>query len=375
MRRGEILSRRNSYFIIAINFNQSPHGNHVSETPLFSCFFARQYAAVRHPHLGRRRLEKRRRSGDRRPFRGEECPLLVKGVALITGSAGIIGPGICASLKADGWIVAASDRTAGDFERHAERTGASVEADAIVPANLEIADAAPALIAEVQRRLGPVTLLVNNATAHNQGFTLAELDPVACERIWKVDVLAPLLLTRAATADLAAARGLVVNISSVRAHHITIGHLPYIAAKAAIEKMTEAMALELAEKRIRVNCLRLGAVPGDAFLRPALDLLPPDLASQLRQDVLPTHITAVGAASSLTEAIGTPRDIGQTIAFLASPAGSFINSAVIPVDGGFTLKQHLSTSEGAQPSTEAQQWTADPRGKLREWLKARGILP
>lgn len=292
-------------------------------------------------------------------------------VALVTGAAGIVGPGICAELKSSGWTVVAADRSAESFAQ-LEARGTRLEADASLSADLSRSDEVAGLIAAAQR-LGPIALVVNNATAHNRPIPLAQLDAATCEKIWRVDLLAPLLLVQAATADLAANQGLVINLSSVRVQHVTAGHLPYITAKAATEAMTEVMALELAPQNIRVNCLRLGAVPGDGFLRAALELLPPELGQRLRAEILPGHFEQAGRSSSLGNSYGTPHDIGRAIVFLASAAGKFINGATIPVDGGFVLRQHQRASEAATGPNTVHQWLSDPRGQVRAWLKSRNI--
>jgi 3-oxoacyl-[acyl-carrier protein] reductase len=292
-------------------------------------------------------------------------------VALVTGAAGIVGPGICAELKAAGWTVAASDRSA-EARDAFERSGRGpLAADAFLPADLGTPGAAAELAAEAGRRLGPVALVVNAATAHNRAIPLAELDEAACERIWRVDTLASLQLARAAAEQ--GSLELAVNFSSVRLRQITPGHLPYIIAKAANEAMTEVLAVELAPRGVRVNCLRLGSVPGEGFLRAALELLPAELAAELRAEVVPQQFEAAARANVLTGRGGTPADIGRAIVFLASPGGRFINGAVLPIDGGYALRQQQRAAAAPTPPTPGQRWMKDPRGCLREWLQARGL--
>ncbi|MGH7996256.1 MAG: SDR family NAD(P)-dependent oxidoreductase [Opitutaceae bacterium] len=293
-------------------------------------------------------------------------------VALVTGAAGIVGPGICAELKAAGWTVAASDRSAEEFARLEGSGQAPLAADAVFPADLADPGGPAALVAEVRRRHGPIALLVNAATGHNRAVSMDELDAAYFERVWRVDTLASVLLAQAAAKPTPGLE-LVINFSSVRLQCVTPGHLPYIAAKAANEKLTEAMAVELAPRGIRVNCLRLGSVPGEGFLRAALEPLPPPLAARIRDDVLPKQFAAAASSAVLTGAVGRPADIGRTIAYLASPAGRFINGAVIPVDGGYALRQQQRAAAAAAEPTPGRRWMDDPRGSLREWLREHGI--
>lgn len=292
-------------------------------------------------------------------------------VALVTGAAGIVGPGICAELKAAGWTVAASDRTPAEFEKFGRSGRGPLAADAVFPADLGETGAPAGLAAEVRGRLGPIALVVNNATAHNRALPFDELDEAAIERILRVDTVASVLLAQAAAK--AGGLELVVNFSSVRLGYITPGHLPYIIAKAANEKLTEVMAIELAPRGVRVNCVRLGSVPGEGFLSAALERVPAELAAQIREDVLPRQWAAAAGSAVLAGQIGRPSDIGKAIVFLASPAGRFVNGAVIPVDGAYTLRQQQRAAAAPLPPTPGQRWLADPAGALKDWLKSKGL--
>jgi NAD(P)-dependent dehydrogenase (short-subunit alcohol dehydrogenase family) len=293
-------------------------------------------------------------------------------VALITGAAGIIGPEIARILKEAGWKIAAADYSKANFERHRVLQGTNLDADLCLIGDLARREDCVHLVEETTARLGPLGLLVNGATANTQQAPLAALDEATVDRLLRVDLLAPLYLSQAAAAGLGETRGLIVNLSSVRVHDIVPGNLLYTVAKAGLEKMTEALAVELAPLRVRVNAIRIGAVPGNAFLRAAADLLPPELAAKLQADILPAH-TALGSRYSLTGRAGLASDIGNMIAYLASPAGEFINGAVLPVDGGFVLSQQANSRQPAGEPSLSARWANDPRGELRKWLQEKGL--
>lgn len=289
-------------------------------------------------------------------------------VALVTGAAGIIGPGICEELKADGWLVVAADYAEENFSSYQEIHGHALRADLCLAADLARPSERTRLIEETRRRLGPIRLLINNATAKSKAMPFAEITAEYAERFLQVELLAPLQLSQEATLDLAEG-GQIINISSVLIHNIRPGNLLYASAKAGFEKMTESLAVELASKNIRVNCLRIGAVPGDAFLREALRMVPTDVARALREDILPRHYQAVGASSTLSGEAGRPSDIGKMIVYLASPAGRYINAAVLPVDGAFSLAQQQRAAEREQAQSVAASWAEDPVRSLDSWRK------
>lgn len=296
------------------------------------------------------------------------------GVALVTGAAGILGPALCEELQSCGWKVAALDLDVGKFSEFEKINGHPHPADGCFCGDLAQRAECFRLMGEVSERLGPVGLLVNNATGQigpTPGFD--DMEESYCEGLLRVDLLAPLYLTQAAKSSLAARRGLVINISSVLVNNLGPGRMMYTAAKSALEKLTESMAMELSPLGIRVNALRVGSIAGDAFLRPALQLLPPDLAGLLREDILSRHLEEVAPASSLTGRVGSASDIGRMIVFLASPAGEFINGAVVPVDGGFSLLQQQEAYGVREGLGLIRRWLGNPKGETRNWLKEKGI--
>lgn len=295
-------------------------------------------------------------------------------VALITGAAGIIGPGVCAALKADGWLVAAADYDKGGMERYERFHGQPFPADLRLEGDLCRESDCRRLVEETVARFGRLDLLVNGATAEPSAQSLMETTVESFEKTLKVDVLAPVVMIQAAAEALSAAHGAVINFSSVLLRTVPEGRLRYVVAKAAVEGMTEVLAYELAPKNIRVNVIRIGSVAGDAFLRPALNLLPPKLAAELYREVMPQHLEC-SKNNSLVGGIGTPEHIGSAVVYLMSPAGEYINASILPVDGAFNLVQiKRGRNRGSWSGNPVlQHWSSNPKEAVKGWLKAKGI--
>lgn len=293
-------------------------------------------------------------------------------VALVTGAAGILGPTICSALKEAGWKVAAAELNTESFALYERIQQKPFPADLLVTGDLSQRENCFRIVKETVEHFGSLSLLVNTATAVAEGKSLDDMTEEHVNRQLGVDLLAPLYLTQAAVGALEKSKGLVVNFSSVLKENYPLKRMIYCVAKAGIEQMTTHLAIELSARGIRVNTIRVGSIPGDAFLRPALQALPDDLARTLYNDILPKHLAEVGGV--LTGDTGRPSDIASMILHLASKEGAYINAAVLPVDGGFTASRIRRSWQGGQGrSTYASRFNQDWKAELRQWLKEKGI--
>jgi pteridine reductase len=225
-------------------------------------------------------------------------------VALVTGAGVRVGNAIARDLERHGWKVAAHYRT------HRPRGfAAALEADLALP------DGPARLAAAFRERFSRLDLLVNGAAAFD-AVPVEEIDAAAFDSQMDLNARAPLLLVKALLPLLRRARGSVVNVADVGGGLVAWrGYAAYAASKAALVRLTECLALDLAPE-VRVNAVAPGTV------------LWPDSYSAARRRTLAGRIP-LGRA-------GGPGDVAQAVRYLAD--APFVTGAVLPVDGG----RHLS---------------------------------
>lgn len=250
-------------------------------------------------------------------------PELKGKVAIVTGASRGIGLGIAARLAAE----------------QARLVIAGLEADAVrsvvndlcelgveaygVPGDLSRDEHVTRLMNETIREFGGVDLLVNNA-ADLKRTRLAAMEADLLNRQIAVNLRAPLLLAQMAAAVMPGGSS-IVNISSVgglRAHEDAF---PYDVTKGAIDAMTRALAVDLAERNVRVNAV----APGSVASRCAAHYRNMEDENSAYQDAV--HRIPLGRRASVTE-------IGAVVAFLASNDAAYITGQVIYVDGGLTAQ-------------------------------------
>jgi 3-oxoacyl-[acyl-carrier protein] reductase len=243
----------------------------------------------------------------------------VQRVAVVTGGSRGIGRACAEALAADGWAVAIGYRTneADAKEALEALEGAGTPGMAVA---LDVTDGSS--VAEAFRRvteeLGAVTGLVNNAGLSRDGLLLKYPMDVY-EQTMATNLRGAFLCSRGALRGMLRARwGRIVNMSSAVALRGNAGQTVYGATKAGLVGLTRSLAREVGSKGITVNAL----CPG---------LLDTEMTSHLTDDARAYYLdqTPIGRAATLPE-------VAAVVRFVMSVEASYVNGAVIAVDGGLT---------------------------------------
>jgi len=237
-------------------------------------------------------------------------------VAIVTGASRGIGAAIAARLAADG------ARTIVNYRRSERAANEVVESirkqggDAIaVRADISELDQVPRLFDQTLKHFGRLDILVNNA-AFSERRTLDEVDLDHFARHFTLNVRGLLFAMQHAAKHLTAG-GRIINITSGIVRARVAGSAVYAGSKAAVEAFTRCIAAELGPRGITVNSLAPGVTDTDMLQQSVPEPVQKALISQ----------TPLGR-------LGTPQDIAEAVAFLASDESRWITGEVIGANGG-----------------------------------------
>jgi 3-oxoacyl-[acyl-carrier protein] reductase len=241
-------------------------------------------------------------------------------IVVVGGSRGI-GRAIAVACAEEGAKVGLTYHAR---RRDAEEVAGAIERASGVPAvlaelDVRDPDAIEATAVSMERQLGRIDGWVHSAAVRHPALLVtADLDKLR-EEI-EIDLLAPILAARAVLPSMMRARrGVLLFVGSVASQRPVRGQAVYAAAKAGLEGLTRALAVEYARKGIRVVCLQPGAVDTD-MLSGARALAEDEVLARIPQ-----------------RRVTPPREIGGVAAFLLSDRAASITGSVHAVDGGYSI--------------------------------------
>jgi NAD(P)-dependent dehydrogenase (short-subunit alcohol dehydrogenase family) len=248
-------------------------------------------------------------------------------VVLISGGGTGIGRGTALAFARANAVVAVCGRRLEPLQEVVSAITAAggkaiaLSADVTVPADCQ------RLIAETERQLGALHILVNNAGIARLG-SLPNTSDSDIQQMLSTNLAGLMLLSKYAIPALAkhAKNGgaSILNIASSVAHTPLKDFSVYSATKAAVVHFTRCLGLDLAPQKIRVNCICPGVVETPIF------------ASMLPKAAVGRAMKMYADATPLGR-VGQPEDIGRTAVFLSAPEAEWITGAVVTVDGGIGL--------------------------------------
>lgn len=240
-------------------------------------------------------------------------------IALVTGGSRGIGRAIVETLVAHGARVTFLYRGNADA---AQAVVAAAPAGQVHAVQVDIVDAAACIAAVeaiVERDEG-IDILVNNAGVTRDNVLTGMADDELAD-VLDTNVTGTFNVTRAVAPFMVSRRrGTIVNLSSVAAGKGGRGQTNYAASKGAIEAFTRALAVELAPRKIRVNCVAPGVIETEM--------------SQAVRDAAGDEVKS----RILLRRFGQPQDVANAVWFLASPLAEYMTGQVVHVDGGFKME-------------------------------------
>ncbi len=254
-----------------------------------------------------------------------------QGTAVVTGAARGLGAGVGRRLLEDGWSVVLVDLDPAVAKTAQELADRGLPAIGLV-ADVTDAAACEEAVALAGQRFGGLRALVNNAGISGPSTPVHETDPGEFRRVLEVNLVAALLMVRAAAPAILAGGegGSIVHITSVLGQRAEPGSGAYSASKAGLALLGQAMALELAGHGIRVNCVAPGNMLTDMHRQHVEGLA-------LRNGVSFAEALEDVRATVPLGRHGAADDIGDVVAWLVSERAAYVTGQTVAVNGGILL--------------------------------------
>lgn len=246
---------------------------------------------------------------------------MVRRVALVTGGTGGLGTAICQELTRKGCLVVANhlpelESEAVAWQQAQRAEGVEVE---IVPGDVSSFEGARDMVEAVNKRVGPVDILVNCAGI-TRDKTLRKMTEQQWREVMSSNLDSVFNVTRQVIGGMAERGfGRIVNISSVNGQKGQFGQCNYAAAKAGMHGFTMSLAQEMATRGVTVNSVSPG------YVATAMTL------------AMPEEVRDAIVAQVPMGRMGLPEEVAYVVGFLCDARAEYITGANIPVNGGLYM--------------------------------------
>lgn len=241
-------------------------------------------------------------------------------VVMVTGASRGIGKSIATRLAKEGYALAICGTRLETIEPVAQALAEQYQANVIARAvDVSDAKAAKAFVTETVKHFGRLDVLVNNAGITCDGLAM-RMKEDDWNRVLNTNLNSVFYLSQAVLRPMMKAKsGSIINVSSVVASMGNPGQLNYCASKGGVEAMTRSLAREVGSRAIRVNAVAPGFIATD---------MTEQLGDEAKQNL---------ASQIPLGKLGSPEDIANTVAFLASEQSAYITGQILHVNGGMYM--------------------------------------
>ena len=237
-------------------------------------------------------------------------------IALVTGASGDIGKAIAISLAKQGAKVAITGTRSKVLDQICKQYP---KAFISVVGDLSQRDNVKTIVSDVENKLGPIDILINNAGIAEDQLAVRMNDEM-WHKVMNVNLFAAFNLSKSVLKGMMKRRyGRIIQITSIVGFTGNPGQTNYAASKAGLVGMSKSLAMEVASRNITVNCI----APG--FIESSMT----DVLSESQKKILIEKIPS--------KKLGLPQDVASACIFLASDEASYINGSTIHVNGGLAM--------------------------------------
>ena len=245
-------------------------------------------------------------------------------VVVITGAGAGIGKATALAFAGEGAKIAVVDKNSENGKQTASEIRRLIGEALFIKTDVSKTLQVQKMVKKIVRHFGRIDILVNNAGIQRYG-TVEDTTEAQWDEVINVNLKSVFLCSKYCLPEIGKNTGTIVNISSIQAFSAEKSVAAYAASKAAVVGLTHSMAVDLAEKNIRVNAVCPASVD-TPMLQRAVDRL----NSKHAEEKMLREIKKMHAQKR----IGKPEEVAQVVLFLASSRASFITGAAYLVDGG-----------------------------------------